>query len=717
MGWKVSPIGWLCLVIFILVALGSALTVAGPGLTWDEPAYRASEVRLQEWWREILSAPSASERSKLFTSDAIDFYFEFNRFGPNFHPPLASYAHLLSWMTLFPWVDDLSARRIASSIELGLACAVLAGFMARHYCKTVGAFAGFGLASMPRVFGDSHIAGTDIPVLCFWTLSALAFPAALASRHSQFLLSALLSLLFLVKFSGLMIALPLGVAFFAYAITGDRRPHLFRWIGWSMVIFLPLVPIAYALVAHPKSAEGDRDMIVDWVLAYSRLWGLAFLWPIVMLFIRQYGWRTRSMPIGMELPWRVLAYSPWVAVLLNPSWWHDPVRALAAFFDLSIRRQGYLPDIEIFYLGQQYVYSLPWHNAWVLMAVTIPLGLFILGMVGTAWTLLSRQPIAVYLLLHALTLPVIRMFPVPAHDGVRLFLPTFVFWSALAAIGANVLSHRLIERGINHRLVWISLFAMGPIWGLVEIGRWHPVELSYYNIGLPRARDLGFEVTYWYDAVNQPVLDDLNDRLPRQAHLALPSPRINPEVFLENQSHGNLRADLRFDLSEADDFPYMLLLTHASKSDPFTRLLYGVRPWYSSSKDGVRLFSVIDPRGVALAWSLYVLAVDRETRRFSFKGTESIRNAVSLIAEHGLEALSHAKGASLETRAILQDWLPGGRVHPDLDRLLIQHRAELDEAIELLETRAADVQSLIDHAGYPADVSWVPGDSSSFRIE
>ncbi len=41
-----------------------------------------------------------------------------------------------------------------------------------------------------------------------------------------------------------------------------------------------------------------------------------------------------------------------------------------------------------------------------------------------------------YFALQLVFLPSLRMLPTPAHDGVRLFLPTFFFLAAFAGWGA-----------------------------------------------------------------------------------------------------------------------------------------------------------------------------------------------------------------------------------------------------------------------------------------
>ena len=120
------------------------------------------------------------------------------------------------------------------------------------------------------------------------------------------------------------------------------------------------------------------------------------------------------------------------------------------------------------------------------------------------------------------------MFPTPAHDGVRLFLPTFFFLAAFAGWGtiwlADVLARTI---RLPRSLAWLRLALAGAVLGsaAVALVRIHPYELSYYNelVGGPRgAWEKGFELTYWYDAFNGPVLDDLNRRAPAERPGRLP---------------------------------------------------------------------------------------------------------------------------------------------------------------------------------------------------
>jgi hypothetical protein len=69
---------------------------------------------------------------------------------------------------------------------------------------------------------------------------------------------------------------------------------------------------------------------------------------------------------------------------------------------------------------------------------------------------------------------------------------------------------------------------IGQGYGVVML---HPFGLSYYNGlvgGLPGAERLGLELTYWGDAVNTPILEDLASRI-RPGETAALAPTLAPE--------------------------------------------------------------------------------------------------------------------------------------------------------------------------------------------
>ena len=132
-----------------------------------------------------------------------------------------------------------------------------------------------------------------------------------------------------------------------------------------------------------------------------------------------------------------------------------------------------------------------------------------------------RDRIPLYFLVHLVTLPVVRMLDTPAHDGVRLFLPTFFFLAAFAGWGAVGIADglaRLVRAPATPARALMAALVLVPAgWQLVKV---HPFELSYYNelIGGPRgAWKAGFELAYWWDAFNDRTIAELNERLPRGA--------------------------------------------------------------------------------------------------------------------------------------------------------------------------------------------------------
>ena len=362
-------------------------------------------------------------------------------------------------------------------------------------------------------------------------------------------------------------------------------------------------------------------------------------WPGAILAIPLLIWLSRrllgrlfpgSKVWGVERPvletWTaILAFAPVVGWLGNPAWWRETLPRLAHYYTLSAGRKGSLPDISIIYFGQVYEFSLPWHNGWVLIAITVPLAVLAAAAVGLVWGLcrVRRDRLPLYFLMHFMTLPVIRMFPTPAHDGVRLFLPTFFFLAAFAGWGsvcvAEILSRTTrLAAGFTRPLVG-SLVLGSAAAALIGI---HPYELAYYNelVGGPRGGwERGFELSYWYDAFTPGVIADLNNRLPREAQVEFLNMKTETAVavFQDQRSLGIVRGDIVLGWGKPG-FPFAWLLTQDSKATSFTRLLFAMRPWYSrepSQLGGARVATVSDPVAVSRAWGLFVLLEAPDLRR------------------------------------------------------------------------------------------------------
>jgi hypothetical protein len=619
-----------------LVVLGIALAALVPtagdfGLTWDEPAYRHSQVTSAQWWEKLGRVRSRHDVQELFDPLVLLYFWPYGRHGINFHPPLAGQLNLAAYVVFGHWMKDIPARRMASVIELALTLTIGFHFLSRRYGVWVGLVAAGSLLLMPRIYGQAHLMDTDTPGLLLWSATALAFWKGLHepnARGWRVAVGILLGLAFLEKMGAVVVLLPLLL----WMIVGHlprtflRPGGRFDWIDGICTMSAMLAPLALAfqqiqILQQRLPPPSRTDLFVD---RPSSDWpGAILAVPLLVWLIRRLMGRMfpKSRVWGAQRPaletcTAILAFAPVIGWLGNPAWWRETLPRLTHYYTLSNQRRGALPDIQIIYFGQTYNFSLPWHNAWVLIGITVPVAILGASVIGLLWSIgqIRRDKLPLYFVIHFLTLPVIRMLETPAHDGVRLFLPTFFFLAAFAGWGANwvagALSRLVRAPGGLGRLAVTALVLFPAALALYRI---HPYELSYYNelIGGPRgAWARGFELTYWYDAFNGPVIADLNEKLPFGAQVDFLNDKTEPMTFQQLQTLGELRADIRLVTREKDMFPYTWLLTQDSKASAFDRLLFVMRPWYASEPRqlaGARVATVADPIAVSRAWSLHVL--------------------------------------------------------------------------------------------------------------
>jgi 4-amino-4-deoxy-L-arabinose transferase-like glycosyltransferase len=639
-----------------LAVLAIALTALVPtvgdlGLTWDEPAYRFSQLMSVQWWEQLGRVRSMADVRELLDPATLLYYWPYGRHGINFHPPLAGQLNLATHAIFGHWMKDIPARRMASVIEFALTITIGFHFVARRYGVWAGAVMAGSLLLMPRLYGQAHLIDTDTPGLLLWAATALAFWKGLHepnARRWRVAVGILLGLAFVEKMAAVMVLIPLLLWLDGRASMrlGDRA----AWIDGLLTTVAMLAPLALAFqeirslqwplpLARFEALRQEAPDIVTRMLQthlpppqYTNLFvnRPPTEWPGAILAIPAFIWFFRrlvgrvfpgSKVWGVERPgletWTaILAFAPVVGWLGNPAWWRESILHLAHYYGLSTAREGVLPDIEILYFGQLYRFSLPWHNTFVLLGITVPVAILGAATIGLIWGLsrIPRDRLPFYFLVHLLALPVVRMFPTPAHDGVRLFLPTFFFLSAFAGWGtvwlADALTRFVRVPARFARPALASLVLGSAAFALIRV---HPYELSYYNelIGGPRgAWERGFELTYWYDAFNGPVIDDLNRKLPPNARVGFLNDKTLPVTFQELQTLGEFRGDISPPEMDTDQFSYAGLLTQDSKASSFTRLLFAMRPWYASEPrqlDGARVVSVADPVATSRAWALRTL--------------------------------------------------------------------------------------------------------------
>ncbi len=620
------------LAVFATALIALVPTVGDLGLTWDEPAYRYSQILSAQWWEQWAHVRSWDDARTLLDPTTLLYHWPYGRYGINFHPPLAGQLNLAAYMIFGHWMKDIPARRMATVIEFALTLTIGFHFLARRYGVWTGVVMAGSLLLMPRLYGQAHLIDTDTPGLLLWAATALAFWKGLhepGARRWRVLVGVLMGLAFIEKMGVVMVLLPLlGWLAATRLVPAVLKPSGSDWIDGLLTTGAMLAPLALAF---------QQIQIIQRQLPPPRLANLFVPipsdWPGAILAIPLAVWLIRrglgrlfpaSKVWGVERPaletWTaILAFAPVVGWLGNPAWWRETLPRLTHYYTLTVGRDAVLPPIQISYFEQVYSFSLPWHNAFVLTAITVPVAILGVAAFGLVWGFLRdpRDRLPVYFLVHFLTLPVIRMFPTPAHDGVRLFLPTFFFLAAFAGWGAIWLADNLaLIIRLPRSLPWLRTAMAGAVLGpsAVALVRIHPYELSYYNelTGGPRgAWERGFELTYWYDAFNGPVIADLNRRLPPKAQVDFlnDNTKTAVPVFHDLQNLGILRGDINLYRTDVA-FPYVWLLTQDSKASAFTRLLFGMRPWYASTPrqlDGARVLSVCDPVAVSRAWALELL--------------------------------------------------------------------------------------------------------------
>ena len=155
---------WLATGLVLAGALVATLPTTGDlGLTWDEPAYRYSQVMSAQWWERLARRTAGWDDVRtLLEPDTLLYYWPYGRHGINFHPPLAGQLDLLTHALFGGWVKDIPARRLASVFEYALTITLGFGFLARRYGAWVGGIAGgrpaadaAGLRRRPHR-GDRH---------------------------------------------------------------------------------------------------------------------------------------------------------------------------------------------------------------------------------------------------------------------------------------------------------------------------------------------------------------------------------------------------------------------------------------------------------------------------------------------------------------------------------------------------------------------------------
>ncbi len=431
--------------------------------------------------------------------------------------------------------------------------------------------------------------------------------------------------------SALLCGLMISVLFY----TVNRRYGV--WAGLYAGLSLLLMPRFFG---HAHIAATEMPLMVLWFATTLAFWyGLYSLRGSLVLgllwgFCLATKFTSLLVPVPLAL-WcllfrekkavrnflTMLLVSPAVAFLCNPGWWHQPLQKIARYLETSTSRADHIP-IPTLYFDTVYSFSPPWTYPPFMTALTIPVPVLVLFLVGVLCLVKNRahRPFNVLMLLSVPVLLGICMLPAtPTHDGMRQFifiLPGIAYCAGIGfrycarAAGAACPAPALKKTLPPGLCLLLLLYSAG------ETVRIHPFELSYYNRligGLSGAYRRGMEVTYWFDAITGSARDTLN-RLPPNTVLSIFPMASHYFEFLQRKDA--VRSDLRFitpDIKvtgtasdirlrfEPERPEYLLLLSRFGTFTAFYRNLFqNSKPVFSIQKDGVPLLMLYRWRDVII---------------------------------------------------------------------------------------------------------------------
>jgi hypothetical protein len=448
--------------LLIAAAVLSALVTTSRdyALVFDEAFTIDRELTLAQWFTGVVHPPPQTNRSDFFAQGALERYWRFSRAEPDGHPPFYALLGLMGRRLAWNWLDPLTSYRFGPMALTAATCGVLYLFMAERRGRLTGLTAALLLVLMPRTFAHAHYAHYDMPMTCLWLLTQIAF------------LKSLRSIRWIVAF-GILLGLAAGT----------------KLTGWFAVV----PPLAW------------------WVI-YEGM-------PLFRRLLRLITLDGRPRPDVPAPPLKmsaapVLVLGVALAALtlyaIQPAWWRAPIWGVQRFLVSNLTREKSVPVTSL-YLGTIYRFALPWHNTLILTAVTAPVLVVALGLVGIGSTL-ARARTAPDELLWVLSwsiLMIVRALPdAPGHDIDRLILPSLASLSVLAGLGAGYLADRLEHL----RIVIVAPLIVALAIGECVLGIWqaYPYNLSYYNfaVGGPRgAERLGFDQTYYWETLGPEFLD------------------------------------------------------------------------------------------------------------------------------------------------------------------------------------------------------------------
>lgn len=470
----------------------------GPGITLDESFNVQMGVYQWQALREYHIA--------LLHPDSVrEVFGSGSNYNPD-HPPLGRvwlgfWHDLVEW--LFPPADHppneagirfvTDCARVGSATAFALTVFLVGLFATKWYGRAAGIVASVSLVLMPRVFAHAHLASLETFMNLTYSATILAVAHWWQVRSSGF--------------SRAEAQPPEGGTTNVSVLTAVLTGILFGFALLTKMQAILIPPVVGIWALWHWRARAVKPLAI---------FGLVGL---VVFFV---GW-------------------PWL--------WLDPAKHFHEYFARTTNRAV----LNCYYLGRVWAdKDVPWHYPFVMFAVTVPVGLHALGLLGVfggrtrsaSEGLSTPGPRSRFgfvcepreqLLVVATLLP-LALFALPGvavYDGERLFLVSYPIWAVLIGRGAGVALEHLRQKAESRQWRWVAshraritvatLFLLAQSIGVIVM---HPCQLSYYNLlvgGLYGADRLGFERTYWGDSITRSLLTSMTPRDGRRNVVVTPT--------------------------------------------------------------------------------------------------------------------------------------------------------------------------------------------------
>ncbi len=496
-------LAWFC----VLLA-----TVDGVGLVRDEGYYFEASARAAHYWLDVF-LPGLFSRgaSQAFTENAINLDWAYNAEHPALLKTLFGLSERLFHGRL-GWVGESSGFRLPGMASAALLMLFTYLFAARTLGRAVGLSAVALLATLPRLFHDSHLACFDVPIAAASVAVVDAWSRSRTDRRWGLALGVLL---------GLAVATKLNA------------------------FFLPLGLLAHLVLrqapARPPTQGGPKE---EW-------WASPALVAIASM--------------AVLAPLLFVAHWPWL--------WTDTAEHLRGYLRFHLQHEYYAVEYFGALLSIPPYPSGTWAFPFVMTAVTVPLASLALmsaGLVRGAAAELSLglgspwrgdaeagDPGRTRLLLliqALLPLLVIAMPRVPVFGGVKHWYTAMPFLCILAAAELVRLARVLLRRPALEKGALAGAAAAVAASGALGIALVHPNGTAFYNEaigGLRGAAEHGMMRGFW-GHMSRAHLDFLNRHVGPGEKVFFQ--RTNLASVRAYQREGLLREDIGYaaEIKDAD---------------------------------------------------------------------------------------------------------------------------------------------------------------------